>query len=133
GLQRIRRFRALTLWFMLRRYGARAMRDKLRGHVALAAEFAEWVRTEPEWEILAPHPLSVVCFRYAPDGAAEEARDELNLRIMHDVNATGEAYLSSTKLDGRVALRVAIGNERTTRDDVRAAWELLRRAARATA
>jgi aromatic-L-amino-acid/L-tryptophan decarboxylase len=129
GLQLGRRFRALKLWFVLRRYGAERMRRTLRGHVALAAEFAQWVRSEPDWEVLAPHPLSVVCFRHAPAGLDEPSLDEHNNRIMDAVNATGEAYLSATRLEGRIALRLAIGNERTTRDDVRIAWDLLRNAA----
>ncbi|HUO68986.1 MAG TPA: pyridoxal-dependent decarboxylase [Gammaproteobacteria bacterium] len=129
GLQLGRRFRALKLWFVLRRYGAEHIRRVLRGHIALAAEFAGWVREEPGWEVLAPHPLSVVCFRHAPAGLDEAAIDEHNTGIMEAVNATGEAYLSATRLDGRVAIRLAIGNERTTHDDVFAAWRLLRAAA----
>ena len=128
GLQLGRRFRALKLWFVLRRYGVTAIREKYRAHVALAAEFAGWVRAEPGWAVVAPHPLSVVCFRHEPGGAAAAA-DAHNMRIVDAVNATGEAFLSATKLDGRVALRLAIGNERTTRDDVRTAWDLLRAAA----
>jgi aromatic-L-amino-acid decarboxylase len=131
GLQLGRRFRALKLWFVLRRYGAEGVRAKLRAHVALAQEFAAWVAAEPGWEILAPHPLAVVCFRYASEGLADEDLDALNTRVMDALNATGEAYISSTRLHGRVALRVAIGNERTTRDDVRALWDLLRHQAAA--
>jgi aromatic-L-amino-acid/L-tryptophan decarboxylase len=127
GLQLGRRFRALKLWFALRTYGVRGIQARLRGHIALAQELAEWVEAEPEWEVSAPHPLSVVCFRYVPDAAQDaEAVDALNAAVMDAVNATGEAFLSSTRLHGRVVLRIAIGNERTTRDDVRAAWELLK-------
>ena len=106
------------------------MQQRLRAHIALAQELASWVNAEPGWSVAAPHPLSVVCFRHASDGLDEAALDERNNRIMDAVNATGEAYLSATRLEGRVALRLAIGNERTTRDDVRAAWDLLRAAAR---
>jgi aromatic-L-amino-acid decarboxylase len=129
GLQLGRRFRALKLWFVLRRYGAEAIRNILRRHIALAQELADWVEAEPAWTLAAPHPLSVVCFRYAPDGVRDEDLDRGNLAVMEAVNASGEAFISSTKLDGRVVLRVAIGNERTTREDVRAVWELLRTAA----
>jgi aromatic-L-amino-acid decarboxylase len=131
GLQLGRRFRALKLWFVLRRYGAEGIRARLRAHVALAQQFAEWVEGEHDWEILAPHPLSVVCFRFAPRGGGETETNALNERIADAVNATGEAYLSVTRLGGRVALRLAIGNERTTHEDVRAAWDLLRRHAKA--
>jgi len=122
GLQLGRRFRALKLWFALRTFGVRGMQERLRGHIALAQELASWIEAEPGWEIAAPHPLSVVCFRRA-------GPDALNVAIMDAVNATGEAFLSSTRLHGRVVLRVAIGNERTTREDVRLVWDLLRREA----
>lgn len=126
GLQLGRRFRALKLWFVLRYFGAEGLRKHLRGHIALAAEFAGWVREEPNWEILAPHPFSVVCFRYAPPGRTPEELAQLNEAIMEAVNATGEVFLSHTKLGDRYALRLAIGNLRTTREDVAKAWELLR-------
>jgi len=126
GLQLGRRFRALKLWFVLRAYGARRIREMLRAHIALAQEFAAWVSAQAGWELMAPHPFSVVCFRHAPETIGADALDDHNLRILEGVNKTGEAFLSSTRLDGRVALRLAIGNYRTTKDDVRAAWALLR-------
>ncbi len=130
GLQLGRRFRALKLWFAMRHLGVTGMRERLRSHVALAQRFADWVRAEPHWDVVAPHPLSVVCFRYQPPGMDDETADALNAAIIDDVNATGEAFLSTTKLRGRVVARLAIGNERTTEADVRAAWDLLMRAAR---
>jgi aromatic-L-amino-acid decarboxylase len=136
GLQLGRRFRALKLWFALRTYGVHGMQDRLRKHIALAQELASWIEAEPGWSVAAPHPLSVVCFRYDPpstgsgQAALEHAAvDELNVAIMHAVNATGDVFLSSTRLHGRIVLRIAIGNERTTRDDVALAWQLLRREA----
>jgi len=126
GLQLGRRFRALKLWFVMRYFGAEELRERLREHIALAQELASWIAAEPDWEVLAPHPLSVVCFRYAPTAVAPEALDELNARIMDGANATGEIFLSHTKIQGRFALRIAIGNLRTTRDDVAKAWEILR-------
>ncbi|MFN2459398.1 MAG: aspartate aminotransferase family protein [Candidatus Velthaea sp.] len=126
GLQLGRRFRALKLWFAIRAYGVRGMQAVLRRHIALAQAFAGWVEAEPPWEVAAPHPLSVVCFRHHPPALDAGDLDEHNLALMESVNATGEVYLSHAKLDGRVALRLAIGNERTTRDDVALAWALLR-------
>jgi aromatic-L-amino-acid decarboxylase len=140
GLQLGRRFRALKLWFALRTYGVSGMQERIRTHIALAQELATWIEEEPGWEIAAPHPLSVVCFRYTPEqladtstSSAQAATDALNIAIMDAVNATGEVYLSSTRLHGRVVLRIAIGNERTTRADVRLAWDLLRDEAQARA
>jgi aromatic-L-amino-acid decarboxylase len=126
GLQLGRRFRALKLWFVLRYFGAEGLRERLREHIALAQEFAEWVRSEPGWEVLAPHPLSVVCFRYAPGGFDEEALERLNARIMEAANESGEIFISHTKIGELFALRLAIGNLRTTREDVAKAWEILR-------
>ncbi len=131
GLQLGRRFRALKLWFAIREYGVRGLQTRLRAHIALAQEFAAWLAAEPEWEILAPHPLSVVCYRYAPAGLDDARRDALNDAILAAVNADGRIMISATKLHGRTALRLAIGNERTTRDDVALAWQILRETAAA--
>ncbi|HSC91193.1 MAG TPA: aminotransferase class V-fold PLP-dependent enzyme [Gaiellaceae bacterium] len=117
-----RRFRALKLWAVLRCLGREGLQAGIREHVRLAGEFARWVEAEPGWELAAPPRFSLVCFRRA-------APDEENRRILDAVNASGEAFLSSTVLGGRVALRLAIGNLRTTEDDVRRAWDALRAAA----
>ncbi|MBV8116534.1 MAG: amino acid decarboxylase, partial [Candidatus Eremiobacteraeota bacterium] len=127
GLQLGRRFRALKLWFVVRHFGVAGIRERLRGHIELAQAFATWVDADPDWEVLAPHPLSVVCFRYRARPPAE--LDAFNERLMHTVNATGELFLSHTKIDGGFALRLAIGNLRTQRSDVEFAWEVLRREA----
>ena len=130
GLQLGRRFRALKLWFALRSLGAGQIRARLREHIALAQEFARWVEAEPAWEIAAPHPFSLVCFRYCPPGPQDETeRERLNAQLLGRVNATGEMFISHTKLDGRYVLRLAIGNLRTMRADVEAAWGILRREA----
>jgi aromatic-L-amino-acid decarboxylase len=129
GLQLGRRFRALKLWFVLRYFGAEGLRERLRSHIELAQEFARWIEDDPDWEILAPHPLSVVCFRYAPTGKSESELESMNARIMDAANASGEMFLSHTKIEGRFALRLAIGNLQTTRDDVVAAWHILHRCA----
>jgi len=126
GLQLGRRFRALKLWFVLRHFGAEGIREQLRRHIALAQEFASWVEAEAGWEVMAPHPLSVVCFRYAPLALDEAALERTNAEILRAVNATGEVFLSHTKIDGHYAIRLAIGNLRTQRADVEHAWNLLR-------
>jgi aromatic-L-amino-acid decarboxylase len=116
-----RRFRGLKLWAVLRCYGRDGLQALIREHVRLAQLFAAWLEAEPGWEIVAPHPLSVVCFR-------REGSDEQNRAILERVNASGEAFLSHTRLDGRLVLRLAIGNARTTEDDVRRAWDALQAA-----
>ena len=118
-----RRFRALKLWAVLRCYGRGGLQALIREHVRLAELFEGWVRDEPGWELCAPRAYSVVCFR--PEGG--DARSEA---LLEAVNATGEAYLSHTKLDGRYVLRLAIGNIRTDRSHIDLVWRELRDAAK---
>jgi aromatic-L-amino-acid decarboxylase len=113
-----RRFRSLKLWAVIRCYGREGLQAVIREHQRLAQLFASWVEDTPGWEVVAPVPFSLVCFR-------REGSDEENQAILERVNATGEAYLSNTTLNGRYVLRLAIGHHRTTEDDVRRAWELL--------
>lgn len=89
-----------------------------------------WVDTDPDWVLAAPQMFSLVCFRYAPSGISPADADEINQRILDRVNASGEAYLSHTKLNGRFVLRLAIGNLRTERRHVEHAWSLLKDASR---
>lgn len=129
GLQLGRRFRALKLWFVLRTYGAQGVRDRIRAQIGFAQELAAWIEQGTDWEVSAPHPFSVVCFRYRPKNLFAAELDARNTAIMDRVNAGGEVFLSSTKIDGKTVLRIAIGNEGTTRDDVALAWKLLQEAA----
>ena len=117
-----RPFRALRLWAVLRCFGRSGLQAMIREHVRLAELFEGWVGEEPGWELCAPRPFSVVCFR-------REGSDEENERLLAAVNATGEIFISHTKLDGRYVLRLAIGNARTTEADVQRAWDVLRREA----
>lgn len=119
-----RRFRALKLWAVLRCYGRSGLQARIREHVRLAALFEEWVRAEPGWEVVAPRHFSLVCFRL-------EGPDAANERLLERVNASGEVFLSHTRLGGRYALRLAVGSFRTTEADVRVAWDVLRREAAA--
>ncbi len=117
-----RRFRSLKLWATLRCFGREGLQAMIREHIRLAQLFESWVRAEPGWEVCAPTPFSVVCFRHEGD-------DEDNEALMRRVNESGEIFLSHTKLDRRIVLRLAIGNARTSEADVRLAWDVLRREA----
>jgi aromatic-L-amino-acid decarboxylase len=117
-----RRFRALKLWAVLRCYGREGLERMIREHLRLAELFERWVEEEPGWEVCAPRHFSLVCFR-------RDGPDEDNEALLARVNASGEIFLSHTRLDDRYVLRLAIGNERTTEDDVRLAWDVLRREA----
>ncbi len=127
GIQLGRRFRALKLWAVLRYFGAEGIRARLAEHMRLARLFASWIDASPEFERLAPVPFSVVCFRATPAGQSQSEEDlnTLNERLLDRVNASGEVFLSHTKLDGRFTLRLAVGHIRTTEHHVRRAWELL--------
>ena len=124
-----KRFRALKLWMTLRAFGAEGMAARIREHVRLARLFASWVQGEAGWEVLAPVPFSLVVFRHRPPGVPEEAVDAHNERLMAAVNESGRAFLSHTRIRGRLALRVAVGNLRTDEARLRETWELLRKAA----
>ena len=130
-----RRFRALKLWMLIRAFGIEGLRRRIDHHCEMGAEFAAWVDATPDWERLAPVPFSTVCFRHVPlgwaaDGPDAEARlDAHNAAVMDAVNRTGEVFLSHTRLDGRFAIRLAVGNIRTEDRHVARAWELLRREA----
>ena len=126
-----RRFRALKLWFVLRSYGARQLREMVAAHIALAQEFAGWVDAADGWERLAPVPLNTVCFRLRPAGADLEACNRLNKALLDRVNAEGTTYLTLTKLDGVTTLRLAVGQTKTERRHVEEAWAVLRREAAA--
>ena len=128
GIQLGRRFRALKLWMIIRYFGHEGLAARIREHVRLAKLFASWVEEAPDWELMAPVPFALVCFRATPGGKSREAGkqvDILNENIMHAVNATGKAFLSHTKLNDKLVLRLSIGNIRTTEDHVRRVWGLL--------
>jgi aromatic-L-amino-acid decarboxylase len=118
-----RRFRALKLWAVLRCHGRSGLQQHIRSGVRLAELFEQWVAAEPGWELCAPRPFSVVCFRLA-------GSDQRNAEVLERVNASGEIFISHAMLGGRYVLRLAVGQFRTTEDDVRLAWDVLRREAR---
>lgn len=127
GIQLGRRFRALKLWMVLRHFGAAGIREALGGHLALARAFAGWVDAHPDFERLAPVPFSVVCFRLHPRAAmrTDAQLDALNQALLDAVNATGEVFLSHSRVNGAFALRLAIGHLQTTQVHVSRAWTLL--------
>ena len=131
GIALGRRFRALKLWFVLRWFGREGIVANLREHVRLARTFAGWVEAEDGWVLAAPVPFSLVCFRRTRPGDSGEEADALNQRILDRVNASGEAFLTHTRLCGRLVLRLAVGNLKTREEHVARTWELLREAARA--
>jgi aromatic-L-amino-acid decarboxylase len=117
-----RRFRALKLWFVLRSFGIAGLQERIRRHVALAQEFAGWVQADPRFEIAAPTPLNLVCFRH-------KGGDAVNQRILDELNGSGKLFLSHTKLDGKLTLRMSIGQTNVEHRHVQQAWQLIQEAA----
>jgi len=120
GIQLGRRFRALKLWMVLRHFGASGLRARLAEHMRLARLFAGWVDASTGFELCAPVPFSVVCFR------ARES-DGFNATLLDRLNDSGEVFLSHTRVEGRFTLRLAVGHIRTTEAHVTLAWTLLQR------
>jgi aromatic-L-amino-acid decarboxylase len=117
-----RRFRALKLWFVIRHFGVRDLQQRIREHVDLAQQFAGWVRDHASYELAAPVPLNLVCFRH-------RGGDDVNQRILDKLNQSGKLFLTHTKLDGQLTLRMSIGQMNTRLEHVKRAWELIQQAA----
>jgi aromatic-L-amino-acid decarboxylase len=111
-----RRFRSLKLWFVIRHYGVEGLRYHIRRHVELAQQFADWVSKDDRFELAAPVPLNLVCFRH-------KGGDEVNQRLMERLNASGDLYLTHTRLDDRITLRLCIGQTNTMARHVERAWK----------
>ena len=129
GVSLGRRFRALKLWMVLRAFGRQGIAERIREHLRLARLFRSRIEDDPGFEVAAPTPLSVVCFRACFPGRSDEEIDSLNNQVLEAVNRTGEVFLSHTRLRGRTTLRLAVGNIRTEERHVERAFELLREAA----
>lgn len=123
GIQLGRRFRALKFWFVLRYFGREGLTDRIREHCRLARLFASWVDGSEDFEMLAPVPFGLVCFRACPKGVDD--LNALNEKIMNEINSSGEAYLSHTKLNGKYTLRLSVGSIRVEERHLLKIWNLL--------
>jgi aromatic-L-amino-acid decarboxylase len=121
-----RRFRALKLWFVIRHYGVEGLRYHVRRHVELAQQFAGWVREDKHFELVAPAPLNLVCFRHT-------AGDEFNRVLLDKLNHSGELFLTHTTLAGKYALRMVVGQTYTESRHVERAWQRIRMTAESLA
>jgi aromatic-L-amino-acid decarboxylase len=111
-----RRFRSLKLWFVLRYYGIEGLQFHIREHVRLAQQFAEWIQSDERFELAAPTPLNLVCFRL-------KSGDEANQRLLDALNHSGDLYLTHTKLNDKLTLRLCVGQTNTTERHVERAWK----------
>jgi aromatic-L-amino-acid decarboxylase len=119
-----RRFRALKLWFVIRHYGVEGLQFHIRRHVELAQQFAAWISEDSRFELAAPAPLNLVCFRH-------KGGDEINQALMEKLNASGDLFLTHTRLENRLTLRLCVGQAYTEARHVRQAWEKIQAAASA--
>jgi aromatic-L-amino-acid decarboxylase len=111
-----RRFRSLKLWFVIRYYGIEGLQHHIREHVRLAQQFAAWVRDDSRLELAAPAQLNLVCFRL-------RSGDSANQLLMERLNGSGDLYLTHTKLDGKLSLRLCVGQTNTQARHVERAWQ----------
>jgi aromatic-L-amino-acid/L-tryptophan decarboxylase len=111
-----RRFRSLKLWFVIRHYGIEGLQHHIRRHVELAQELASWVRADANFELAAPVPLNLVCFRH-------KGGDAINQQIMDNLNRSGDLFLTHTKLNGKLTLRLCVGQANTEARHVENAWK----------
>ncbi len=130
GIQLGRRFRALKLWMVIRSYGLDGIRAKFREHIALARYLEAALRTDKDFEIMAPVPLNLVCFRYNPGINSKDGLNEMNMKLEQEINAAGKAYISHTKIDGNYTLRACIGQTNVNKSHVEAFIQLLRNEAK---
>jgi aromatic-L-amino-acid decarboxylase len=126
GIPLGRRFRALKLWFVIRTYGVSGLRAMIRLQLEWAQELVEEIEAHPDFELMAPVPLNLVCFRCHPKGVDDpEALDTLNARLLDELNRSGKIYLTHTKLNGKYTLRFVASQTQVKREDITSAWELI--------
>jgi aromatic-L-amino-acid decarboxylase len=125
-----RRFRALKLWNVIRSFGVKGLQEKVRYHIEIASKLSDRISGEPDFEILAPVVISVVCFRFRPQGIDEEQVNKLNEKLNHLLNDSGKIYLTHTVLNGKYTLRMVTAQTNVTLEHVEKAWELIKSTAR---
>ncbi len=131
GVQLGRRFRALKLWFVIRDYGVEGIRSKVKDHIDWAGELAAHVKQEPDFILFEPQHLGLVCFRFTPEGmTGKEDLNALNHRLMNLLNESGKIFLTHTKVDGCITLRMVVGQTNVTHRHVADAWDLVKKTAR---
>jgi aromatic-L-amino-acid decarboxylase len=122
-----RRFRSLKLWMIIRSLGTEKIINIIREHISFAQKLADMIQEHPNFELLAPVPFSTLVFRFVPEKKSDESEiNDLNEKLLEEINRTGKVFLSHTKLRGKFGIRLAIGNIKTTWEDVAMAWEIIR-------
>jgi aromatic-L-amino-acid decarboxylase len=125
GIALGRRFRALKLWFVIRSYGVEGLQKRLREHISYAEELEGWIKDHPDFEVVAPRSLNLVCFRWCGAGRHSEILDAFNASLIDTLNDSGKLYLTRTKVNGNYAIRLVTGNTHVNKEHVAAAWKLI--------
>lgn len=134
GIQLGRRFRALKLWFVIRSYGINGLQEKIRKHIEIGQWLAKEIENTSDFELLAPVPLNLVCFRYKPAASFSEPElNNMNERLLNQLNDSGKTLLTQTKLNGKYTIRLVAGQVETKLEDVQEGWEMIKIAARSLA
>ena len=133
GIPLGRRFRALKLWFVIRSFGIKGIQEKLRNHIQFAEYLENEINGSSNFELLSPRSLNLVCFRYRPSSVNENSLDELNHRLLEAINLSGKAYLTHTKIHGKYAIRMVIGQTNVTKEHVINTWSLIQDLAKSLA
>lgn len=113
-----RRFRSLKLWFVLKWYGVEEIQNLLRSHIELAKKLEQWIREDDRFEVVLPRLFNLVCFRL-------KGSDEANLHLMNRVNQSGKLFLTHTRFNGKILLRMVVGQTHVEEKHVREAWEVI--------
>jgi len=122
-----RRFRALKLWFVIRSFGTEGLRKLIKEHCEIARWLKKEIEKSDDFEMLAPVPLNLLCFRYRPDGLKDEEKlNKINADLLEGLNKTGEILLTQTKLNDKYTIRFVAGNNNTTLDEVKKGWEKIK-------
>ncbi|ALM08352.1 amino acid decarboxylase [Sediminicola sp. YIK13] len=124
GIPLGRRFRSLKLWFVMRHYGLEGLQKMLRLHIALAEWLEAELKKKPTFEMVVPRSMNLICFRYMPEGVEDQEQlNTINEQLLQSLNASGELYLTHTKIDGKYTLRMSIGQTNVTQTHLENAWK----------
>ena len=127
GIQLGRRFRALKLWFVLRSYGVEGIKIKIKSDIEIAKEFTQWIKNDPEFELVTEPLFNLVCFRYIPEEVDDEDDiEEINKRLLNKINSSGKMFITHTRLNDKLTLRFVCGQTNVNRQHVKEAWDLIK-------
>jgi len=127
GIALGRRFRALKLWFVIRNFGVEGIKERIRNQIDMAKDLSQTIKKNPDFEMLSHTNFNLICFRYHPKGITNEMKlDHINEKLLHQINSSGKAFLSHTKVHGKYCLRMVIAQTYVEKRHVDKAWKLIK-------